>query len=338
MSFRSAATCFALVTTLFALTAAANAADWRVVQSSGDVWVGSDKAQPVALTTTTDVPGGATLTTGQTGRIMLMHGAQTMLVGPNSVATIPQDGDQTFVTVLQRAGRIEFDIDRQQTPHFAVETPFLAAVVKGTHFVVTVGAADADVSVDRGLVQVTDLATGEMADTPAGQRASVSGPNAKLAVGGAGQLAAIVPGTPRAPLVEQLSDQQLRAMQGHGAGVMSPAGAGGDRATEAAGGGLAVIAGNSGGNGSDGGSGTSGGNGGASGTGGDSGSATGSLPGDLGQAAPSQSVSLDIDAGHVFPVDRRSGSEGMTTMIVAGALALSVMLAFGFAFLRGRIT
>jgi hypothetical protein len=338
------------------LTCAARAEDWHVVQSSGDVWIDGG-AQPVALSSTTDVPDGATLTTGGSGRVMLARGEQTMLVGPNSVATIPADGDQKFVTVLQRSGRIEFDVDRQKDPHFAVETPFLAAVVKGTHFVVTVDAADANVAVDRGLVQVTDLATGEIADTPAGQRASVSGPDAKFTVAGSGELAAIVPGTPRAPLVQRLSDADLRALQDRAAsGAASLPGLDQRKSDAAASGGLAVIAGNSGGgNGGPGNGGGAGPSGGSStglsvsppaATGGSAdagegavGPAGGATLAPVAVSAPGIGVTnFDIDTNAAFQTLGRSRSQPPMATILAAAFAVSVMLAFGFAFLRGRVS
>ncbi len=195
---------FAAVFASLLLIVGAAADQWHVTRSSGPIWFGSDVAQLAALGPTKDVPGGATVMTGEGGRALLVRGTQTMLVGPNTVVTLPESDTNGITTILQRAGEITFDVDRQKVKHFAVETPYLAAVVKGTKFTVRIDDAAGAISVDRGLVEVSDLATGDIADTPAGQMAEVSGPGARLTVSGSGPLAAVRPGKPRAPLVEPL--------------------------------------------------------------------------------------------------------------------------------------
>ena len=52
-------------------------------------------------------------------------------------------------------GSALYRIGKQQKPHFQVDTPYLAAVVKGTTFTVTVDGNDATVSVSEGLVEVS---------------------------------------------------------------------------------------------------------------------------------------------------------------------------------------
>lgn len=97
-----------------------------------------------------------------------------MTIGPNSVIVVPSSrGGQT--TVFQRAGDILFEIDRRNVRHFAVKTPNLAAVVKGTQFQVSVRPSQSVVIVNRGSVEVSGLAIGEAVDLAAGQRAGVRG-------------------------------------------------------------------------------------------------------------------------------------------------------------------
>ena len=57
----------------------------------------------------------------------------------------------------KQTGEIEFDVEKRHVKHFAVKTPFLAAVVKGTHFVVRAGADGDSVAVERGIVEVEAL-------------------------------------------------------------------------------------------------------------------------------------------------------------------------------------
>src|SRR3546814_14786860 len=52
---------------------------------------------------------------------------------------------------------IVFSIKKKLTPHFGVQTPYLAAVVKGTTFSVTVDGTGASVQVVEGAVEVSTL-------------------------------------------------------------------------------------------------------------------------------------------------------------------------------------
>jgi hypothetical protein len=71
----------------------------------------------------------------------------------------PNEEKPGMTRVLQNMGSVLFQVDHRQSPHFSVETPLLAAIVKGTIFEVTVGANDTLVSVTDGLVQVQSTAS-----------------------------------------------------------------------------------------------------------------------------------------------------------------------------------
>ena len=201
-----------LVVAILLLTATAQADEWRIVQSSGPISIGSGGVQAASLGPNLVLPSGATLTTGKGGRVMLLHGTQTLVIGPNTVVTVPEGDSNGITTILQRAGEVTYDVDRQNVRHFAVETPFLAAVVKGTLFTVRIGGRRAAVSVARGLVGVTDLVTGEIADVPLGQTATVGGPGSKLTISGSGKLAEITRGMPRRALVDPLSATETASL------------------------------------------------------------------------------------------------------------------------------
>ena len=107
---------------------------------------------------------GDTIRTGRNGRVLLMRGEETILIALNSVVGLPvekTDGLQT--TILQQAGSILLDVEKRNVKHFEVETPYLAAVVKGTQFRVTVNAASTSVEVNRGQVEVSDFKSGQIA-------------------------------------------------------------------------------------------------------------------------------------------------------------------------------
>ena len=87
---------------------------WRVSKSSGDVWFTTSGAQPVALANNAVVKAGDTLRTGQNGRVLLVRGAESILVSANSVIGIPADKKEGLSsTILQQAGTILLDVEKR---------------------------------------------------------------------------------------------------------------------------------------------------------------------------------------------------------------------------------
>lgn len=90
--------------------------------------------------------------------------------------------------------------------HFIVETPHLAAVVKGTQFIVQVRPSQSRVDVTRGIVEVSDLRSGQYAPVEADHFAmSADGPTPGLMVGGKGLLPTIRQGETRVPSLKGAS-------------------------------------------------------------------------------------------------------------------------------------
>src|SRR3954466_2869414 len=199
------------VTAAFAVVIAtgAFAADdgaWSVKKTSGDVWMGSGDVQQVSLKSDEVLKPGDTVTTGKNGRVLLVRGEESILIAPNSVVGVPaQKKEGLSTTIKQQAGSILLDVEKRNVKHFEVETPYLAAVVKGTQFRVTVNAGKTTVDVVRGQVEVADFKTGQIAQVMAGQHATAFA-NGKtgLALGGTGAFAPIEQGKPRAPSVERI--------------------------------------------------------------------------------------------------------------------------------------
>jgi hypothetical protein len=185
---------------------AADGEPWSVSKSSGEVWVTTTGAQQVALGSDNMLKPGDTIRTGRTGRVLLTRGAETMLIAPNSVIGLPteaQDGMGT--TLLQRAGSILLDVERRNVKHFEVETPYLAAVVKGTQFRVTVGAGSTKVDVNRGQVEVSDFKSGQIAQITPGQSAtSFANGRLGLHLSGSGTFAPIEHGQPHTPTIQRV--------------------------------------------------------------------------------------------------------------------------------------
>jgi hypothetical protein len=312
------------------LGGAANAEPWQLAQSIGAVWYGQDDSKLVSLGPNTDVPGGATVVTGEGGRAMLVRGEQTMLVGPNAVVVLPDGDKDGITTVLQRAGEVTFDVDRQKVEHFAVETPYLAAVVKGTNFTVDVDNGQAAVSVNRGLVEVADLSTGERVDTATGQRAFVAGIGQALKISGDGLLAIVSQGAARAPLVKPMTTSELRVMQSKASrSVQAQNQTGGNTNGQ-----LAVLGAGAGAGGS-GPTGTSGGGNDLNGNG-DAGSSPDVVAlnvGGAGSSASGQSAALDVVSNAIVK-RRKPQEESVSPLMFVGAAGLMTLLAVGLAYVR----
>jgi len=301
----------AAIAVLMLVPLSATAAPWQVTQASGPVFIGSPTAQHVALTRSAILPEGAMVTTGASGRAALARGAETIVIGPNSVIALPAEIDGR-TTILERSGAIEFDVEHQNVQHFSVETPFLAAVVKGTHFTVTVDDAGANVDVGRGLVEVTNLATGEVADIPPGQHAGVAGTGARLSVGGVGRQAEIRQSAPRPVMVAALASGELAALRG---GAPQPnLGAPAERRDGNGADVLVAAAGGTDGPGS-------------------------------GGAGPADSKGADLGANtnpiasrQLLQQPRHSDDFTLTDAMIAGMIAASAFLALGIAFVRARFS
>lgn len=198
-------------TAAFALAFASSAfaADdgaWSVKKSSGEVWMGSGDVQQASVRTDEVLKPGDTVRTGRNGRVLLVRGEESILIAPNSVIGLPAEKKEGLsTTITQQAGSILLEVEKKNVKHFEVETPYLAAVVKGTQFRVTVSASGATVDVVRGQVEVADFRSGQIAQVMPGQHATAfSHGNAGLSLGGSGSLQPIQNGQPRASSVDRV--------------------------------------------------------------------------------------------------------------------------------------
>lgn len=151
----------AFISMFFLCTAPASAAGasdqkWVVTQLSGDARVVRPGLQPASLSVRTQLSPGDRLVTGPTGRATLVKGADYIVVAPRSEMRVPTAAQPTgFTRVVQTLGTLLFKVQHTGVPHFAVDTPMLAAVVKGTTFTVTVDQQRSAIQVTQGVVQVT---------------------------------------------------------------------------------------------------------------------------------------------------------------------------------------
>jgi hypothetical protein len=201
---RAFATAVALVTASAAF--AADEGTWSVSKSSGEVWMSSGDVQQASLKSDDVLKPGETIRTGRNGRVLLVRGEESIMIAPNSVIGLPAEKKEGLsTTIIQKAGSILLEVEKKNVRHFEVETPYLAAVVKGTQFRVSVSAKGTSVDVIRGQVEVSDFKSGQIAQVMPGQHATVlSHGNAGLSLGGSGTLQPIEPGKPRASSVDRV--------------------------------------------------------------------------------------------------------------------------------------
>ena len=136
------------------------------------------------------VPNTDVIRTLANGSVQFTRDAEVIDLGPNTQIQIFDKNGQRFTTVKQYFGTVAIEANVENVQHFAVQTPLLAAVVKGTKFVVTSGKDSASVKVLRGHVAVENLVQHSTVTVSEGQTAQTSADEG-LVVGGAGDLPAV---------------------------------------------------------------------------------------------------------------------------------------------------
>jgi hypothetical protein len=188
---------------------------WTVSEVSGDVRL-SENGRTRPATKGLLLGSGAVIATAPGARAVLVRGQEFVVISPGSRLRLPAaESPNRIVQMIQEFGSALFKIEKKSTPHFGVQTPYLAAVVKGTTFTVTVGAEDARVRVTEGAVEVSTL-DGGAADllTPGSlamvgksdlYRLTVEGKGAKELRSGAAPAGAPVAGAVTVPAPNQAS-------------------------------------------------------------------------------------------------------------------------------------
>jgi hypothetical protein len=162
---------------LLLLTVPVAAADWQATRLVGQVeqLVGE---QWLPLKRGDIVPDGRQVRTLAGGRVELTRETDVISLAPATAVAISESTAEPFTTVTQAYGTVEAEVTVQPFEHFEVRTPLLAAVVKGTHFIVQSTSATASVRVTRGTVAVEALETGRTTLVHADEVASLRRGNA----------------------------------------------------------------------------------------------------------------------------------------------------------------
>lgn len=161
-------------------------ADWVVSKVSQPSRFTVDGKTWLVVTRGSTIPNASWVSTGPRGRVVLERNKDRVTFQPGTMAGVfEKKGWSIHTDFAQQSGTLDLSIDPQVKPHLAVQTPFLAAVVKGTVFTVTVTKEKASVGVSRGRVEVTDNMSGERTGIKAGQKATVDNdPVTHMALGG----------------------------------------------------------------------------------------------------------------------------------------------------------
>lgn len=225
-----------LVISLMASSAAyAGTPGWSVSEVSGPVFVGKPGLSKTSIVTRgAALSAGDIVSTGKGGRAVIVRGGEYLTVAPNTQLQLTEPKAGAFTQIVQSFGNVVFKIQKKTTPHFQVKTPYLAAVVKGTTFSVTVTPAGASVQVTEGLVQVASLdglvsrfvspgEIGMIAASAPGQLSVLGTPNAPsggAAVIGAAPVAdaptSETPAQPTAAPISEIAEVRIASPIGEG--------------------------------------------------------------------------------------------------------------------------
>ncbi|HEX8532987.1 MAG TPA: FecR domain-containing protein [Allosphingosinicella sp.] len=137
--------------------ASAQSPGWKVSEVSGDVRL-VENGRTRAATRGALLASGSTIATGTNARAVIVRGEEFVVISPRTQLRVPAVQSQNAIMqLIEDFGTAVFKIQKKSTPHFGVQTPYLAAVVKGTTFTVSVGPEGSSVQVTEGAVEVSTL-------------------------------------------------------------------------------------------------------------------------------------------------------------------------------------
>lgn len=143
----------ALLSALFIGTEV-HAGEWRAVEARGFVTVQEPSTESRRLKGGETVPAGALISTGADGRAVLSDGRDAINVFTHSRIRIPASASSAQANFFQYLGRVRYKAGARKQGSLSVDSPRLAAVVKGTVFDVEVGSGKDRVHVSEGRVAV----------------------------------------------------------------------------------------------------------------------------------------------------------------------------------------
>ena len=136
-------------------SARTGAAGWRVDGITGEASAhrGEGAAAPLAVGQV--LSAGSEVATGAGAVVFLSHNGDRLIIQPNSRVRIDEPGTAGLLDhFMQSLGSVFYDVEPRKSRSFGVTAPYVAAVIKGTRFLVAVEPDKNSVRVDRGLVLV----------------------------------------------------------------------------------------------------------------------------------------------------------------------------------------
>jgi hypothetical protein len=161
------------VLVLASLSSVAMADEWIAERLRGGV-MQFEHGNWVALQRGDIVPDGGKIRTAGDGRVELVRGQERIALAADTEIALRDAAGQKMTSVIQSRGEVTITAEKRNVQHFSVQTPVLAAVVKGTQFTVTYRGGQARVDVDNGVVQAQDGVHGMVVDVTPGQSATAS--------------------------------------------------------------------------------------------------------------------------------------------------------------------
>jgi len=145
---------------------------WSVIVAS-NAYV-TRQAATTSLSVGDGVAVGDRLRTGEGGTLVLSRGEDLVTLSEASEIIVVDPQPENTTLIVQPAGNVQYHVTKEVRPHFEVDTPLMATVVKGTTFSVSAGGADSKVTVTEGRVVAKDRRSGASSSVGAGQSGSVS--------------------------------------------------------------------------------------------------------------------------------------------------------------------
>ena len=126
---------------------------WTVSQISGDAIIKKPGYQKKRLELYDNFAAGDLIATSANGTVGLSRNDEAMVISANSIIELPKNNNSNQITlVFQKLGTIIFSAKKRNRKHFEVRTPYSAAIVKGTTFVISVNQNNSQLQVFEGAV------------------------------------------------------------------------------------------------------------------------------------------------------------------------------------------
>ncbi|MFA5964364.1 MAG: FecR family protein, partial [Sphingomonas sp.] len=145
----------ALAGLLITTSAFAQTGPWMISEANGQVVVRDGSGEHAATRGMTVSPG-STVLTGAGGRAVIVRDRDFVTISANARMRVPAPAATAspgLFQLIQEWGNAVFRIEHRPTPHFGVQAPYLAAVVKGTTFSITVAREGTSLQVIEGAVE-----------------------------------------------------------------------------------------------------------------------------------------------------------------------------------------